>query len=205
MKWIRKHRPSPGMAFGFAALMVAPGGAAYARIPDSSGTIHGWCQKSNGNLRVVQSDSDCRNTESPLSWGQQGPRGEAVVARVRSTRSVNLSGGSNPNPATFDEPLSSNTWTQPAGELEQLFGQIDTRTKCGAAAVDVLPFVTISIDGHEVRDVIAEPGLTDFQFTLFEKDESVTHTMTATASARGCAGDPTPTIESVKVDVVGLR
>jgi hypothetical protein len=185
--------------------MVALGGVAYATIPDSSGAIQACFNKVNGNLRAVESASDCRSSESPLTWSQQGPRSEAVVARVRSTRSVNLSGGSNPNPATFDEPLSSNTWIQPAGELEQVFGQIDTTTTCGAAAVAVLPFVTISVDGHEVRDVIAEPGLTDFQFVLFEKDESVTHTMTATASARGCASDPTPTIESVKVDVVGFR
>jgi hypothetical protein len=205
MGWIRKHRPSPGTAFGFVALTVALGGVAFAAIPDSNGTIHACYQRNGGNLRVVQSDSDCRASESPLSWSQQGPPGNAVVARVRSTRSVNLSGGSNGNPATFDEPLSSNTWTQPAGELEEVFGQIDTTTTCGAAAVAVLPFVTISIDGHVVRDVIARPGLTDFEFTLFEKDESVTHTMTATASARGCAGDPTPTIESVKVDVVGFR
>ena len=71
MNWLRKHRPSPGTAFGFAALMVALGGVALAAIPDTNGTIHGCFQKSNGNLRVVESAGNCRTSETPISWNQQ--------------------------------------------------------------------------------------------------------------------------------------
>lgn len=70
MNWIRRHRPSPGTAFGFAALVVALGGVAFAAIPDSNGTINGCFQKPNGNLRVVESAADCRANESSISWGQ---------------------------------------------------------------------------------------------------------------------------------------
>src|SRR5215211_6312496 len=72
MDWIRRHRPSPGTAFGFAALMVALGGVAFAAIPDSNGTIHGCFQKGNGALRVVESQASCRNNENALNWNVQG-------------------------------------------------------------------------------------------------------------------------------------
>ncbi len=68
MKWIRTHRPSPAMAVALAALIVALGGAAFAAIPDSSGTIHGCAKKRNGSLRVVESAGDCRAGEFPISW-----------------------------------------------------------------------------------------------------------------------------------------
>ena len=75
MNWIRKHRLSPGTAFGFAALIIALGGVALAAIPDSNGTIHGCYQKNNGNLRVVESAGDCRSSEAVISWNQTGPQG----------------------------------------------------------------------------------------------------------------------------------
>ena len=75
MKGILRHRPSPGTAIGLVALIVALGGVAYATIPDSSGTIHGCFNNVNGNLRVVESASDCRNNETAIDWNQQGPPG----------------------------------------------------------------------------------------------------------------------------------
>jgi hypothetical protein len=59
------------------ALIVALGGAAFAAIPDQSGTIHACHQKSNGNLRVVESSADCRKAEDALVWSQRGPTGPA--------------------------------------------------------------------------------------------------------------------------------
>ena len=75
MAWIRRSRPTPGTIFGFVALVIALGGVAVAAIPDSKGTIHGCYQKSNGNLRVVDSPADCRNSEQTLDWNQRGPVG----------------------------------------------------------------------------------------------------------------------------------
>ena len=75
MDWIRKRRPAPGTIFGLAALVIALGGVAVAAIPDSGGTIHGCYQQTGGNLRVVESAADCRNSERAISWNQQGPPG----------------------------------------------------------------------------------------------------------------------------------
>ncbi len=143
MKWLRKHRPAPGTAFGFAALMVALGGVAFAAIPDSNGIIHG-CFKNNGNLRVVESAADCRNNENVLGWSQQGPQGPKgdtgvtgpqgregtsgsnVVARARSTGDpvtlVDLAYGAPPSSASTI-PMADATWTQAPGAIDRYFGQ----------------------------------------------------------------------------------
>jgi hypothetical protein len=75
MRGILRYRPRPATAIALTALVVALGGVAYATIPDSNGTIHGCAQRSNGNLRVVESSSDCRNSEQALDWNQQGRPG----------------------------------------------------------------------------------------------------------------------------------
>src|SRR5690242_6490158 len=75
MSWIRSHRPSPGAAFGLAAVLVALGGVALAAIPDSDGTIHACYQKRSGALRVVESTGDCRAGERAIDWNQRGPTG----------------------------------------------------------------------------------------------------------------------------------
>jgi hypothetical protein len=72
---IRKRMPSPATGIALAALVVALGGAAFAAIPDPGGTIHGCYQKSNGNLRVTESASDCRSSEQPIDWNRRGPPG----------------------------------------------------------------------------------------------------------------------------------
>jgi hypothetical protein len=76
MKRIRKHRPSPATGIALAALIVALGGAAFAAIPGSDGTIHACYQQRSGNLRVVESTDACRSRERPLNWNQRGPTDE---------------------------------------------------------------------------------------------------------------------------------
>lgn len=71
MRWIRNRQPATGIAL--AALVIALGGAAFAAIPDSSGTVHACYQKSNGNLRVVESANDCRSTERPITLSEGHP------------------------------------------------------------------------------------------------------------------------------------
>jgi hypothetical protein len=90
MKKIAGYRPSASMAVALAALVVAAGGVAFATIPDSSGTIHGCYKNINGNLRVVESASSCRNDETALAWNQQGPPG---AGSVRALGDVRLSDG----------------------------------------------------------------------------------------------------------------
>jgi hypothetical protein len=72
---ILSKKPSPATAIAIAALVVALAGVAVAAIPDSEGVIHGCYQKRSGALRVVESADDCRATERPLTFNQQGPRG----------------------------------------------------------------------------------------------------------------------------------
>lgn len=65
-----------------AALVVAglAAGAAWATIPDGSGTIHACYSTSDKSLRVIDTGT-CNKGEAPLSWsqnavqGQQGPQG----------------------------------------------------------------------------------------------------------------------------------
>jgi hypothetical protein len=57
-----------------AALMVGVG-FAVASIPDASGVFHACYQKNQGQLRLVESASDCRPSEKATSWGQTGPQG----------------------------------------------------------------------------------------------------------------------------------
>src|SRR2546422_920795 len=99
MKRILHHRPSPGTAFGLAALVIAIGGAAFAAIPDSSGVIHG-CYERRGNLRVIDTEATppqgCRSRETVLSWNQQGPQGPPGPpgpSTVRALGDVTLSDG----------------------------------------------------------------------------------------------------------------
>jgi len=57
------------------ALVV--GGIAYANIPDVGGVIHSCYNKTQGSLRVIDSEKaqTCSNGESPLNWSQTGPQG----------------------------------------------------------------------------------------------------------------------------------
>ena len=55
-------------------------GVAVASIPDSSGVIHACYGKITGNVRVVESASQCTGLEMPINWnqtGQPGPQGPA--------------------------------------------------------------------------------------------------------------------------------
>ncbi|MHB1244580.1 MAG: hypothetical protein ACYC1P_14440, partial [Gaiellaceae bacterium] len=61
-----------------AAALV--GGAAWATIPGTDGTIQGCYTKGNSNLRVVDSADDCRNSETAISWNEKGQRGATGAA-----------------------------------------------------------------------------------------------------------------------------
>jgi len=53
------------------------GGVAYAAIPDASGLIQGCYKQASGQLRVVESASDCSSAELAISWNQRGEKGDA--------------------------------------------------------------------------------------------------------------------------------
>jgi hypothetical protein len=62
--------------------LAVVGGVALAAIPDGQGNIHGCYGKPNGQLRVVESASDCKNNESALQWNQAGPQGPPGAAGI---------------------------------------------------------------------------------------------------------------------------
>jgi hypothetical protein len=95
---------SRGLTLGAIAVVViglAAGGIAYASIPDSSRIIHGCFQKTNGQLRVIDSDKgqSCNPSENGLNWNQTGPKGATGAAG--STGSKGPTGPQGPGASTF--------------------------------------------------------------------------------------------------------
>jgi hypothetical protein len=85
MTRFKRFRPSPATAIAVTALVVGAGGVAFATIPDSGGTIHACYQQRNGDLRVVESASECRNQERPLQWSS-GTGGTDGTVQAKSGR-----------------------------------------------------------------------------------------------------------------------
>jgi hypothetical protein len=71
-----KRRDLITAAAGAVAATAVAGGIAIAASPAPSGVIHGCYQKNNGQLRVVESDSEaCHASELPIAWNAEGPAG----------------------------------------------------------------------------------------------------------------------------------
>jgi hypothetical protein len=66
------------LAIAAAATVALVAGAAYATIPGSSGVVNGCYGKVTGILRVIDAEAgkSCLNVENPISWNQQGPKGD---------------------------------------------------------------------------------------------------------------------------------
>jgi hypothetical protein len=64
------------LAAMITALVV--GGVALATIPSSGGVISGCYEKRTGLLRVIDTEAGktCMSFETPISWNQQGPKGD---------------------------------------------------------------------------------------------------------------------------------
>jgi hypothetical protein len=68
--WMRE--PATAVAVLVAAGLAA--GAAWATIPDGSGTIHACYGTSDKSMRVIDSGG-CNKGEAPVSWSQDGIQG----------------------------------------------------------------------------------------------------------------------------------
>jgi hypothetical protein len=67
------------LVLGVAVLAAAVvGGVSYAAIPASNGKINGCYDTQSGLLRVIDADAGktCRQLETPISWNEQGPKGD---------------------------------------------------------------------------------------------------------------------------------
>jgi Collagen triple helix repeat (20 copies) len=61
-----------------AIVALAATGVAYAAIPGANGVINGCYEKRIGILRVIDAGAGktCTSLETPISWNQQGPKGD---------------------------------------------------------------------------------------------------------------------------------
>jgi hypothetical protein len=65
------------LALGIVLVLLTTGTAlALVILPDSNGVIHACYKPTDGSLRLVSSEADCKKAERPLSWNQQGPKGD---------------------------------------------------------------------------------------------------------------------------------
>jgi hypothetical protein len=69
----------PAFIIAIAAVGIVLG-VTVASIPDSNGVIHACYGKVTGNVRIVESASQCTALETPTSWNQTGQPGPAGPA-----------------------------------------------------------------------------------------------------------------------------
>ena len=218
-----------------AAVFIALGGGAYAafRLPANSvGTRHvkrhavtrskldPGAPRARSRVSEAKrgrreragksgSEGDPGATGDP---GTPGRDGAAVVARVRSTSSVQTPADG----SAIAVPLSASTWTQAQGELD--FGTYGSVTftdppagSCGGSGLVSLQ-IDVDIDGKQfsvtnveaLRDGGTRTAGLDHQDVLLEPDAAVARTATATVSGV-CESGSFPlqvTINSLKFDIV---
>jgi hypothetical protein len=77
------------MLVGAAAALVAGiGGVAFGAIPGSGGVINGCYLKQTGILRVIDAEAGkkCLSFETPISWNQQGVKGDPGLAGAKGDK-----------------------------------------------------------------------------------------------------------------------
>ena len=85
--FVGSHLTYANVAATLALILAASGGVAAAAggIPGAGGTVQACYQKETGALRAVSDNTQCKPSEGPLAWNQQGPKGDpgpkAIQAR----------------------------------------------------------------------------------------------------------------------------
>jgi len=75
MQQFKKRLAALPAIIALTAVVAVAGGMVVASIPAPDGTITGCYQQNNGQLRVVESASQCNPSEMALTWQQEGPPG----------------------------------------------------------------------------------------------------------------------------------
>jgi hypothetical protein len=242
------RRPSPAGIIASLALFLALGGSAMAANhymitstnqikPSVLKALHGsaGAKGPTGAAGANGTAGQAGGQGSPGIQGPQGPSGAAtngIVARLRSVAPVVTKTTEEGNPTLADDPLSG-TWTQHAGELDQLAGQVTItfppETTCEGSGDPVA--VELLLDGNLVGGATSHPGEAEVTETvpigwskhlpagagapfaqwpeeavspwLYEPGSDTAHTLTAEV-ADDCAKSGHPTIQSVSVDVLGV-
>ena len=214
------------------SLALSP--AAGARLTDRHGAFHACYNKKSGVLRLVKAGKRCRRGESGIAFSQNGQSGSpgrngangangtnglngaAVAARARSIAPLTLSN------SPQDDPLTGNTWTQQAGELDVLFGQVMVSNPTGCTDIVIAgPPPTsvpgsmsgeIDVDGNPVATFISFPGgvgptptpVSVTPAAIFEPTASTPHTVTVKAQDN-CNSGTHFVLNSVSIDVMAAR
>ncbi|MEA2646328.1 MAG: hypothetical protein QOE92_1411 [Chloroflexota bacterium] len=130
-----------------AGMLLAVGIAAFAAIPDSSGTIHGCRANSGGALRVVDDSSTCTGSETAMAW-QVGP----TVHRTTITTQPSLP-GSNGSTWTDISPVLQLTITPDFNCFAIINGSADLWTDAAGYNQDI----GISVTGGAFPGVVGQP------------------------------------------------
>jgi hypothetical protein len=144
---------------------------------------------------------------APGAVGQPGPQGTpggaSVGARARFSGSVSA-----PNGGSTSVPLSSNTWTQAANELDLITGAMTVHipSSCTGSFGNAL---VVSVDGTPQTFAVAPTapasGTVTMPFavgTLTEPGQSTPHTLT-TAFGNSCTkSGESYTVTDVKADII---
>jgi hypothetical protein len=240
MRSRRVRRPSPALVVSVVALVVALGGTGYAAIvlpANSVGTKQLKRAAVTSTKIAANAVSSGKVKDRSLlakdfaagqlpagPRGQTGPRGTtggtghagrdgaAITARVRSTAAVDTS----PDGGAVSIPLTGNTWTQAAGELDLgPFGAVTytapDASSCGGSGLADLT-VRIDVDGTAfsftsvatTRDGGTRKASFDASHYLFEPDHALPHVATVTVSS-ACESGPTPVsfhVSDLRLDLV---
>jgi hypothetical protein len=200
-------RPVPHASLGsaiLAALGFLAGGLAFAAIPDADGVIHACVHRGNGNVRIVEQESDCRPHEEPTSWPQQGPPGPSttgIVARVRDAGPVTFPGG---EPIAI--PLVGNTWRQGPDEHQEIVGRV-TWDRCLNSGI----YVDVYLDGVQRQRVVGTQPVprprgpappVEFRIMSFEPGVAVDHVLEVTITEFACYEGPSGSVKTISADVL---
>ena len=221
---IRRHATYANVV-ATIALVAAAGGGAYAAI-GSGGEINGCYKKRGGSLRLVNAGAKCKGSEKAIAWNKQGPAGAAGTNGTNGangTDGTNGTNGTNGAPGATVKakatgsgssaqanafnpvPLTGNTWTQGAGNPNQIDIRIDWQAPAGSCS-GAGAQLNIKLDGATAAVFTATipkgsgSQSTTGQVHLFAPGANTPHTVTAEA-ADDCAGSEDATITSLKVDV----
>jgi hypothetical protein len=189
------------MGVAMVALAVAAGGAAFAAIPDTDGTVHTCYQKRGGALRVVESTDACRTSrERPLDLSAAGRTGGGtVVARARTAAPVSIQA------TTVPIPLDGNTWTQGPTDTNELLIETDISIPSGQCP---LSDIVYSVNGEDLTRVRWGSGgdhgaLTRTETFLLDPGSPTVRTVTARAETISIGATCGAVVQSIRVNVVG--
>lgn len=223
----RLRAPSPALVVSLIALFVALGGTTYAAttLPANSvGTRQlrdGAVTKKKIGKKTLQALRGNRGPQGPTGTaGAQGVKGDtgapgrdgaAVAVRIRSSAGVPTPS----NGSSASVPLTSNTWTQAATEVELGFGMLTytapSSSTCGGTGLADLN-VQISIDGtlfiastiQSARDGATRTAVLTASHALFEPGSATTRTATASVSSV-CESGSFPvsfTVSALRLDMI---